>query len=278
MIVLTFPQVKDAASLRRILQEPYWSPHSAKWSNAYENYAKVGGDPWRLAPAGFNKEESEKQHDLFKNRSRRGGPLGRIRSMAGLKCCPMCGSPMTGTLDHYLPKEEYPEFSIYSRNLVPACSACNSGSKRQTYKGAATPERFLHPYFDALASKPIWKVSVRPPFTAPGFVAEALSSLNSTERQQVEFHLKHILGEQFQLLVERNFAELPQRLRDVTEGEAILDFAGAEMGLRRLLRDEITTGSVNCWAAALFRGVLEDARLIVHLMDKANALQVTPIA
>jgi len=60
--------------------------------------------------------------------------------------CPMCGSMHRGTLDHYLPKNTYPIFSVFSLNLVPACK-CNS-KRQETLTGPSLGERVLHPYFD----------------------------------------------------------------------------------------------------------------------------------
>lgn len=60
--------------------------------------------------------------------------------------CPMCGSMHSGTLDHYLPKNGYPIFSVFSKNLVPACK-CNS-KRSETLFGVNPGERVLHPYFD----------------------------------------------------------------------------------------------------------------------------------
>lgn len=60
--------------------------------------------------------------------------------------CPMCGSLHSGTLDHIFPQSDYPEFAVFSRNLVPACK-CNS--KRQNdLLGDGQGERILHPYYD----------------------------------------------------------------------------------------------------------------------------------
>lgn len=58
--------------------------------------------------------------------------------------CPMCGSLKTGTLDHLFPKDDYPCFSVYSKNLVPACD-CNSKRKTNLTDGN---KRILHPYYD----------------------------------------------------------------------------------------------------------------------------------
>ncbi|MEU7176540.1 hypothetical protein ABZ949_34325 [Micromonospora tulbaghiae] len=67
--------------------------------------------------------------------------------------CPLCGRGRVYTLDHYLPKANYPEFSILSKNLVPACYRCNN--KKLDRMHSPGDARFLHPYFDKLPSQPI---------------------------------------------------------------------------------------------------------------------------
>ncbi len=52
--------------------------------------------------------------------------------------------------DHYIPKEEYPEFSVLASNLIPICSTCNK-SKLQYWRTTNNSRRsFLHLYKDIL--------------------------------------------------------------------------------------------------------------------------------
>ena len=73
--------------------------------------------------------------------------------------CPLCGIGEPSTLDHYLPKEEFPEFSIFSKNLIPICSPCNS-----SYKGVKWVDNgkriFIHAYFDIFPAQTFFTVSV----------------------------------------------------------------------------------------------------------------------
>lgn len=63
--------------------------------------------------------------------------------------CPFCGIGEPTTLDHYLPKEEFPEFSVLAKNLIPICGVCNSN-----YKGSIWIENgkrlFIHTYYDII--------------------------------------------------------------------------------------------------------------------------------
>ena len=61
--------------------------------------------------------------------------------------CPFCGGiGRPKSLDHYLPKANYPQFSVFPHNLVPACRDCNTGKSNSLATNAN--EQVLHPYFD----------------------------------------------------------------------------------------------------------------------------------
>lgn len=67
--------------------------------------------------------------------------------VAAQGCCPYCAGIGTArTLDHYLPKSKFPQFSVHPQNLVPACRDCNTDS------GAGFPLSTelqpIHPYLD----------------------------------------------------------------------------------------------------------------------------------
>ncbi|MHC2303392.1 hypothetical protein [Rhizobium mongolense] len=174
-------------------------------------------------------------------------------------------------------KEHFPEFSIFSKNLIPACPACNSGVKQEIFKGSASPQRFLHPYYDALAEKAIWKVSVHPPFEAPHFTPTLMPGFSTSDSALLQFHIDHILGEQFALAMETGFTSIPQRVRDIMDHLSELDHADTELGLGKLVRDAITVGSQNCWDAALLRGVIGEEDTVAHVCREANKLSITPI-
>lgn len=68
----------------------------------------------------------------------------------GFSECPYCGINEPKTLDHYLPKELFPEFSVHSLNLLPVCSVCNSNYKKRQFKNASGSRIFIHSYFDII--------------------------------------------------------------------------------------------------------------------------------
>lgn len=63
-------------------------------------------------------------------------------------CC-LCWYAQSGQLDHYLPKSQFPEFSVFTLNLVPVCGRCNVAKKENYLLSNGLP-LFLHAYLDSL--------------------------------------------------------------------------------------------------------------------------------
>ena len=87
-------------------------------------------------------------------RELRGEILGKIENSK----CPFCDLNESSTLDHYLPKRVYPEFSILSKNLLPCCSPCNS--HKSTMISESGNRLFFHPYFDTIPPHPFLRADV----------------------------------------------------------------------------------------------------------------------
>ncbi len=62
--------------------------------------------------------------------------------------CPFCGGiGNPRNLDHFLPKNHFPQFSLVPHNLVPSCRDCNMDGKGQAYSTRAH-EQIIQPYAD----------------------------------------------------------------------------------------------------------------------------------
>lgn len=72
--------------------------------------------------------------------------INEIRYDLSPDCCPTCGSDGTSSVDHYLPKASFPNLTLYSLNLVPACE-CNY-KRSAVVKGDEPNKIAIHPYFD----------------------------------------------------------------------------------------------------------------------------------
>jgi hypothetical protein len=56
------------------------------------------------------------------------------------------------TWDHFLAKEDFPEYSTLAPNLVRACDPCNR-KKQRNFTNA--PRRVVNPYFDPIPDQPL---------------------------------------------------------------------------------------------------------------------------
>lgn len=62
--------------------------------------------------------------------------------------CPFCGGiGVPRNLDHFLPKAHFPQFSVFPRNLIPACRDCNMDGKGQKFSKNAE-DQIIQPYLD----------------------------------------------------------------------------------------------------------------------------------
>lgn len=91
-----------------------------------------------------------------------------LKSLALDSMCPYCTISKASTLDHYLPKSEFPIYAVTPANLVPCCRECNS--TKDTNYSHVKEEMFVHPYYedvdnfiwlDCLLEKDIWPLSFK---------------------------------------------------------------------------------------------------------------------
>ncbi|WP_237489748.1 hypothetical protein [Pseudomonas syringae] len=67
---------------------------------------------------------------------------------AALDDCPFCGGlGRPKNLDHFLPKFNFPQFSVLPSNLVPSCRDCNMDAKGTDFAEEAE-DQVIHPYTD----------------------------------------------------------------------------------------------------------------------------------
>ncbi|MBD1474449.1 hypothetical protein GUH49_02735 [Xanthomonas citri pv. citri] len=112
-----------------------------------------------------------------------------------LKYCPMCGTTLPKTYDHYLPAVEFPEFAVHPLNLVPCCALCNS-IKDDDWLSAAGERQYLHAYVDALPDVQFVHVTLHEHPAMRG--VEATFSLNipasvpAAQRRLIEVHFRRL--------------------------------------------------------------------------------------
>ncbi len=63
--------------------------------------------------------------------------------------CPYCMLNEPETLDHYLGKGSYPEYSVYIPNLIPCCNQCNIRKGKKLFD-EDDYRKFIHFYYDKI--------------------------------------------------------------------------------------------------------------------------------
>lgn len=129
---------------------------------AYQLYEDCVPEVGTLAKANLTATQKEALLHAFIVETKPVSELrGNLLERGGVARCPFCGISETSTLDHYLPKEHYPEFSIFAKNLVPCCAACNPLKLDRILSHGTDVRLFLHPYFDIVPDVEFLTVSAR---------------------------------------------------------------------------------------------------------------------
>lgn len=110
-----------------------------------------------------------------------------LKARAPFGRCLLCGNSEISSLDHHLPKDALPLYTICPVNLVPACGKCNQ--KKGDRIGATASQRTLHPYYDRpgqtgrylFADITSWPVQFR---------IQALLEWDDELRARVEYHFR----------------------------------------------------------------------------------------
>lgn len=61
--------------------------------------------------------------------------------------CPYCGYGKTEEIDHYIPKENFPEYTLLPTNLIPLCNKCNK-KKGEKFLDSNKKRDFINFYYD----------------------------------------------------------------------------------------------------------------------------------
>ncbi len=71
--------------------------------------------------------------------------------LSSVQRCPYCSIGQTDSIDHYFDKSEYPEYSVFTPNLVPCCSKCNRDKGMSCFDENGR-RLFIHYYYDYIPS------------------------------------------------------------------------------------------------------------------------------
>lgn len=180
----------------------------------------------------------------------RGDLLGRI----SVARCPFCGISESSTLDHYLPKEQYPEFAIFPKNLVPCCAICNTRKRDRIIDKGTKVRMFLHPCYDKIPDLAF--VEVRARIASDALILSyqltrpAAMALRSFQHLQSHFRELNLADRYRKMALEHLGGQYPALRRAYGAGE---DAERVKNKLTEGAEDFEEVSGPNYWLAKLYR-------------------------
>lgn len=178
----------------------------------------------------------------------------KLISAPKLGICPLCSHRLVETLDHYLPKSNFPRLAVTPINLIPSCFTCNKG--KLINSPTKDEEETLHPYYDNIENDE-WlsaKVNKTNPPTISYFVSPP-DHWSDLLKKRVKYHfevfsLNKLYSTQAAVLIRG----LNYRL------ESIYNRLGTD-GVKRYLTEESESrynDDKNSWQTAFYIAVSND--------------------
>ncbi len=244
----------------------YFTGVKDDWKRWVRDYEAFGGDPSRVPASIVAAADKGKFINLYGARdeeSVHGMELGKIRGGKD-QFCPACGEPgQPYTLDHYLPKDLYPEYAIIPVNLFPMCDRC------QTHKAVLTTDAngdryFIHPYYDDFASNGLLYIAFASPYDSPVMDLRIVHGLTKSEHDLTSRHVEKLeLSARMQHYMKDEYSRLLRLAQDIrdTDGDV-----GNHL---RLFKNNARRKSANHWDHVWYSSVLADAALCAYLAHGA---------
>jgi hypothetical protein len=179
----------------------------------------------------------------------------KVKVSAGGKC-PLCGGiGHVRTLDHYLPKANFPLYSVLPANLVPCCRDCNS-EKLNAFANQKA-DQTLHPYFDHDRFFQERWIQARVIPTSPPvveFFVATPAAWHPEDRSRVAAHfLEYGLGDKFSV---EAAADLPETIR--TRATTLAGHSPAEYSAYLWEKSQNIDLPVNNWRRVMFGALSMD--------------------
>lgn len=178
--------------------------------------------------------------------------------------CPYCGHPLApDTLDHFIPKDSWPEYSIFPNNLVPQCKYCAPLKGSNYFCSDENAVKYIHPYFNDLLSRISISIeivfdieSLKPTFEVK---FQSLGALSETELQQVKRHLKN-------LDVKNRIADYCEKRFNFWRNKLKARSFDIVVSLEQRLSEKAGPADFfGDWESALYKGMLGSAVLLGYL-------------
>lgn len=252
---------------------PYLKNELQNILNGYVDYDSNNGNAFNVAPVNITDDLADGLKKNYKSPPKDLKFINDLRESSPI-VCPMCGSLGTGTLDHLFPKEDYPEFAVYSKNLVPACD-CNIKRRTNLKEGN---KRVLHPYYDNFLIQRLVSCEItQDPIFPMAKIKIKYVQPNHPEIESIKFHAEKVIlpsglicwleGQWDSLVKDPSLSihTLPdENIASVAEFERYLNSA--------LSKYDRKFETPNNWYSIFFHGLLNSRGVVNFLYTKHNLI------
>ncbi|WP_157825445.1 hypothetical protein [Rahnella sp. AA] len=276
-------KIHDLVVLRMMNRDPGFSAHAHVASNfkimrkRYIQYKKSKGSPFVLSPITFPKNFKDSLKYHFSHPRSELEYISKIRYKLSPNCCPLCGGFGSHTVDHYLPKASFPELTLYSLNLIPAC-ACNSLRSNVTH-GTPPHESTIHPYFDNGLDERLMKIIIQGVLLSDDveidFCALPCSIMHV---DKINFHIENVVRKSTaKYWMQGKWASLIRNplsvITAIPDTSLHLSFPELVEYLNKMVADnDRSHGTPNNWYSMFFYGIGTDVALINWLVGHCNGI------
>ncbi|HBS87594.1 MAG: hypothetical protein A2W91_15130 [Bacteroidetes bacterium GWF2_38_335] len=167
MLNISCPDRDAAEDIDSIISEKYTGivkttlqKIKPKIKNRYSDYSKIELGQ-RLTATAFSDDEKNALQHLYGSQTTTAkkivDSISKVQLQTQAGCCVCCGIGDADQIDHFLPQEHFPEYSIMHKNLIPICGTCNE-IKGENIPGDA--KNYFHPMFDRLPNEPFFSCQI----------------------------------------------------------------------------------------------------------------------
>lgn len=200
--------------------------------------------------------------------------IQKMQTVAMQAVCPYCGISEPDTLDHYLPKGKFPEFSVMSINLIPSCGTCNRNKGEKWLED--NTRRIINFYYDPVPKEKILNVvfeyedesadipEIAFSLTNEGAVAESFF-------KTIEYHFRDLkLFERFGKQVSDKISGIHHELM---EGAIQLSVEDQKDNIQRRINSLKKRFGQNHWEVCLYEEVLK-SEVFLEKIYKNNTINL----
>lgn len=255
---------------------PYMSVQYDSIKNSISQYLNYSGSGYWVERSSMSNELKNKLIYHFENPRKELSYISDFRDLSP-DCCPLCGGFDPSSLDHLLPKSTHPDLTIYSLNLVPACS-CNV-KKSNILHGGDENKTFFHPYFDAcLKERLLMSEITGGDLINPDIKIKGLP-LTNVHPDKIQFHIDNIINKTNVIKWTSNkWANALRNLRSVIT--SIPRYKGVISHLEMIdyLNDSIMlsdedSNTPNNWRSMLLYGIKNSPETVPFLLERHNKIK-----